>query len=75
MNYSYNLPFLEEKNIMARILRICEVQYKFYNEEIALAKAIGVGCPEYKYNMFFSRRSVLTQEYMGFDDYFRRSIS
>lgn len=46
---------------------ICEVQYKFYNEEIALAKGIGVGCPEYKYQMFFSRRSVLTQEYMGLD--------
>lgn len=44
---------------------ICEVQYEFYNEEIALAKALGVGCPEYKYQMFFSRRSVLTQEYMG----------
>ncbi len=46
---------------------ICEVQYKFYNEEIALAKAIGVGCPSYKKEMFFSRRSVLTQEYMGLD--------
>ena len=46
---------------------ICEVQYQFYNEEIALAKAIGVGCPTYKYEMFFSRRSVLTQEYMGLD--------
>lgn len=46
---------------------ICEVQYQFYNEEIALAKAIGVGCPEYEYEMFFSRRSVLTQEYMGLD--------
>ena len=47
---------------------ICEVQYQFYNEEIALAKAIGVGCPTYKYEMFFSRRSVLTQEYMGLDE-------
>ncbi len=46
---------------------ICEIQYKFYNEEIALAEAIGVGCPTYKYEMFFSRRSVLTQEYMGLD--------
>lgn len=44
------------------------MQYHFYNEEIALAKAIGVGCPEYKYEMFFSRRSVLTQEYMGLDE-------
>lgn len=47
---------------------ICEVQYQFYNEEIALANAIGVGCPKYKYEMFFSRRSVLTQEYMGLDE-------
>lgn len=39
-----------------------------FNEEIALAKAIGVGCPEYKYEMFFSRRSVLTQEYVGLDE-------
>ena len=46
---------------------ICEVQYKFYNEEIALAEGIGVGIPKYKYEMFFSRRSILTQEYMGLD--------
>ena len=46
---------------------ICEVQYQFYNEEIALAEALNVGCPRYKYDMFFSRRSVLTQEYMGLD--------
>ena len=44
---------------------ICEVQYAFYNEEIALAEKIGVGVPKYAYEMFFSRRSVLTQEYMG----------
>ena len=47
---------------------ICNVQYQFYNEEISLASAIGVGCPRYKYEMFFSRRSVLTQEYMGLDE-------
>ncbi len=47
---------------------ICQVQYQFYNEEIALANEIGVGCPTYKYDMFFSRRSVLTQEYMGLDE-------
>lgn len=46
---------------------ICEVQYKFYGEEVSLASRIGVGCPEYKREMFFSRRSVLTQEYMGLD--------
>lgn len=46
---------------------IARVQYQFYNEEIALAKEMGVGCPTYKKDMFFSRRSVLTQEYMGLD--------
>ena len=46
---------------------ICEVQYQFFNEEIALAEKLGVGCPKYKKQMFFSRRSVLTQEYMGLD--------
>lgn len=44
---------------------ICEVQYQFYEEEKAIAKAIGVGTPSYSYESFFSRRSVLTQEYMG----------
>ncbi len=47
---------------------ICEVQYKFYNEEIALADAIGVDLPRYSYESFFSRRSVLAQEYMGLDE-------
>lgn len=46
---------------------ICEVQYQFYNEEIALADAIGVDLPRYSYESFFSRRSVLAQEYMGKD--------
>ena len=44
---------------------ICEVQYKFYNEEIALADAIGVDLERYDKADFFSRRSVLAQEYMG----------
>lgn len=44
---------------------ICEVQYQFYEEEKAIAKAIGVGTPSYSYESFFSRRSILTQEYMG----------
>ena len=44
---------------------ICEVQYKFYGEEIAVADGLGVKCPVYKRDMFFSRRSILTQEYMG----------
>lgn len=46
---------------------ICRVQYQFYEEEKALAKAIGIKIPEYTYEMFFSRRSILTQEYMGLD--------
>lgn len=44
---------------------ICEVQYQFYEEEKAIAKAIGVATPTYSYESFFSRRSILTQEYMG----------
>ena len=44
---------------------ICEVQYKFYQEEIDLAKAIGVGVEEYDKEIFFHRRSVLSLEYMG----------
>ncbi len=47
---------------------ICEVQYAFYNEEIALADALGVDVPKYSYESFFSRRSVLAQEYMGLDE-------
>lgn len=46
---------------------ICEVQYQFFEEEKALSKEIGVGTPQYAYESFFSRRSVLTQEYMGLD--------
>lgn len=46
---------------------ICQVQYQFFEEEKALAHAIGVGIPNYSYESFFSRRSVLTQEYMGLD--------
>lgn len=44
---------------------ISEVQYHFYNEEIALAKAIGVGIQEFKKEVFFQRTSVLGEEYMG----------
>ena len=44
---------------------ISEVQYEFYNEEIALAKAIGVGIKEFKKDVFFQRTSVLGEEYMG----------
>lgn len=47
---------------------ICEVQYQFYNEEIKLAEGIGVDLPRYSYESFFSRRSILAQEYMGLDE-------
>ena len=47
---------------------ICRVQYQFYQEECNLAKAIGISYPEYKYEQFFSRRSILTAEYMGLND-------
>jgi len=44
---------------------ICEVQYKFYQEEIDLADAIGVNMDRYEKEDFFSRRTVLSIEYMG----------
>ncbi len=44
---------------------ICEVQYNFYNEEVALADAIGIDLERYEKDDFFSRRSVLALEYMG----------
>ena len=44
---------------------ISEVQYQFYNEEIALANAIGVGIQPFKRDVFFQRTSVLGEEYMG----------
>lgn len=47
---------------------ICRVQYQFYQEECNLAKAIGIEYPVYSYESFFSRRSILTQEYMGLDE-------
>lgn len=46
---------------------ICEVQYQFFEEEKTLAREIGVGVPSYAYESFFSRRSILAQEYMGLD--------
>lgn len=46
---------------------ICRTQYQFYKEECAIADAIGIKYPEYKYEQFFSRRSILTAEYMGLD--------
>lgn len=53
---------------------ICEVQYQFYGEEVSIADAIGIDVPRYAYEMFFSRRSVLTQEYMGLDENGRDNV-
>ena len=47
---------------------ICRIQYQFYQEECDLAKAIGIDYRKFTYEMFFSRRSILTQEYMGLDE-------
>ena len=47
---------------------ICRVQYQFYQEEVSLAKALGIDYPVYPYKQFFSRRSILTAEYMGLDE-------
>ncbi len=47
---------------------IARVQYQFHMEEQAIADAIGIEIQQYDYEMFFSRRSVLTQEYMGLGD-------
>lgn len=44
---------------------ISRVQYQFYQEECALAKAMGVGIQEYEKEDFFSRENVLGLEYMG----------
>ena len=46
---------------------ISEVQYKFYQEEVALAKAMGIDIQPYDKEDFFSRENVLGQEYMGKD--------
>ena len=40
-------------------------EYSIYNEEIALAEAIGVGIQPFKKEVFFQRTSVLGEEYMG----------
>lgn len=47
---------------------ICRVQYQFYMEEVNISKTIGIDYPVYPYEQFFSRRSILTAEYMGLDE-------
>ncbi|MGB9791832.1 MAG: NAD/NADP octopine/nopaline dehydrogenase family protein [Thermacetogeniaceae bacterium] len=44
---------------------VSRVQYAFYQEEVAIAKAMGVGIQPYKKEDFFSRENVLGLEYMG----------
>jgi len=44
---------------------IAEVQYAFYQEECALARAMGVGIQPFEKEIFFQRTSVLGPEYMG----------
>ncbi|MEL7563443.1 MAG: NAD/NADP octopine/nopaline dehydrogenase family protein [Dehalobacterium sp.] len=44
---------------------ISEVQYSFYQEECALAEAMGVGIQPYEKKQFFSRENILGPEYMG----------
>lgn len=46
---------------------ISEVQYEFYQEEMRLAEAIGVGIQPFAKEVFFQRTSVLGSEYMGED--------
>ncbi|MCJ7806221.1 MAG: NAD/NADP octopine/nopaline dehydrogenase family protein, partial [Clostridia bacterium] len=42
-----------------------KVQYSFYQEECALAEAIGVGIQQFEKKHFFHRESILGAEYMG----------
>lgn len=46
---------------------IAEVQYAFYQEEVALADKIGVGIQHFPKKNFLSRTSILGPEYMGDD--------
>ena len=44
---------------------VSEVQWGFYQEEVALADALGVGIQPFEKDIFFQRTSVLGPEYMG----------
>lgn len=46
---------------------ISKVQYALYQEECAIAKAVGVGIQEFDKKQFFSRENILGCEYMGAD--------
>ncbi len=53
---------------------ICRIQWQFYQEQCHIARAIGIGLPSFSYEQFFSRRSVLTAEYMGVDENGRDNV-
>ena len=53
---------------------ICRVQYAFYKEQCDIAQAIGIGLPYFSEQQFYSRRSVLTAEYMGVDEKGRDNV-
>mgnify|MGYP000847426130 CR=1 FL=1 len=44
---------------------ISKVQYALYKEEVSIAKALGVGIEDFPKKIFFSRLSLLGQEFMG----------
>lgn len=46
---------------------ISRVQYRFYQEEVALARELGVGIQPYREEQFFSRSNVLGSEFMNED--------
>ncbi len=46
---------------------ISQVQYSLYQEECALAEAIGVGIQHFEKKQFFSRENILGCEYMGME--------
>ena len=46
---------------------ISRVQHRFYQEETAIARAIGVGIQPYKEEQFFSHSNVLGSEFMNED--------
>jgi opine dehydrogenase len=69
---NYGVVFGEEKTKFsiyshAYCPSISRVQLKFYQEQCALAQAMGVGIQDYNSKDFFSRENLLGQEYMGKD--------
>lgn len=44
---------------------VSKIQYALYKEEVAIAKALGVGIEDYPEDVFFSRMSLLGEECLG----------